>query len=198
MMPIPPIIWKVLGVFAISVAIYGLGWYQANEANREKYEAQLSRQVAKAAQSQFEMETIRGEFDALKLVKNKEQEDRVEYRDREVIRYVKSPAKKCVVSAELESAHDALTRLHDIVPSPDSLSSSTETAGDTYEPAATGLPDPGRDQGPPIDDSMMLEAYGMCLDAYSSLWGTYSLLRDWNRVTYARQLEALGYKKDEP
>jgi type II secretory pathway pseudopilin PulG len=196
MSPIPPVIWKVIGAAAILAAAYGAGWFQANGANRKEYEAQLSRQIAKAAQSQFDLETIRAQYDALKLTKETEQQTRIEFRDREVIRYVKSPAKKCVVSDELERAHDALTILHDIVSSPDRVPSSSETAGGADEPPAAGLPHAGRDPGPPLDDSVMLEAYGMCLEAYSSLWDTYSLLRDWNRVTYVRQREALGYKEE--
>ena len=85
MIPIPPVIWKALGAFAIVAAAFCAGWYQANEANREEYEAQLSRQIAKAAESQYQQETERAKVESDYQQKLREASERVTIVEKEVV-----------------------------------------------------------------------------------------------------------------
>lgn len=192
MIPIPPVIWKVLGAFAILAATFVFGWYQANESNRKEYEAQLSRQIAKAAEAQYAQETERAKAEAEYQQKLREASERVTIVEREVVKYVSGPSKKCPVSVELQRAHDAVTSLHDLVPGADGLPASSGPAGEPDAAPAGGLQNAPGDPSQPLDDSVMLEAYAAALMEYTALWNAYDSLREWVSVSYELQTKGAG------
>lgn len=192
MITIPPVIWKVLGGFAMLAAAFVFGWYQANESNREEYEAQLSRQIAKAAEAQYEAAEATATIEADYQQKIREASERVTIVEREVVKYVTGPSKKCPVSIELERAHDAVTSLHDHLPSPDGLPASTGATGEPDAAPAGGLQNAPGNPEQPLDDSVMLEAYAYALMEYSALWDVYESLRDWVSTSHAIQNKGAG------
>lgn len=181
----------IAGLAVVGIA-FGAGWYQANEANREEYEAQLSRQIARAAESQYQQETARAKVEADYQRQIRAASERVTIVEKEVVKYVTGPSKKCPVSAELERAHDAVTSLHDIVPSPDGLPAASGPAGEPDAAPAGGLQNAPGDPGQPLDDSVMLEAYAAALMEYSALWDVYDSLREWVIVSYQMQVKGSG------
>ena len=192
MIPIPPSAIKAIAGLAVVGIAFGAGWFKANEANREEYEAQLSLQIAKAAESQYQQETERAKAEAEYQQTLREASERVTIVEKEVVKYVQGPSKKCPVSPELERAHDAVTSLHDNVPGADGLPASTGATGEPDAAPAGGLQNAAGDPSQPLDDSVMLEAYAAALMEYSALWNVYDSLRDWVRVSYQLQTKGAG------
>ena len=99
-----------------------------------------------------------------------------------VVKYVQGTSKKCVVSPELERAHDGVSGLLNDKPTP----------ADRLPAAAVA---PGVVAGPPqatLTDVALLSAYEYAIAELAELWNDYASLVQWVRDTHALQMEASG------
>lgn len=99
-----------------------------------------------------------------------------------VVKYVQGASKKCVVSPELERAHDGVSGLLHDQPTPaDRLPAASVAPGVVAEPPQAQL-----------TDVALLSAYEYAIVELAELWNDYASLVQWVRDTHALQMEASG------
>lgn len=99
-----------------------------------------------------------------------------------VVKYVQGASKKCVVSPELERAHDGVSGLLHDQPTPaDRVPASAVAPGVVAEP-----------QKAELTDVALLSAYEYAIVELAELWNDYASLVQWVRDTHALQMESAG------
>lgn len=180
-----------------SVSSFFVGQSTQKEKDRISYEAQLGRQIVKSAQSQFAAEERLAKSEAAYREWQNKYDDVVEHGQEVLVKYVQSPAKKCVVSDELQHAYAELVVMHSQqVSSPNRVSSAGQAAGGTDVPSGGSGgadADVGGIAAAPLDDSITFEAYKLCMEDRSNVRERLKRLSVKLRDDYQLQLHATGY-----
>lgn len=202
MPPLPLFVYVGLAGLLLSIIGSTTGFFVGQSKQKEKdrvaYEAQLSRQVAKSAQSQFDAETRLAVAEAnFRKWTTETYQPMVDAGQKVVVKYANSPAKKCVVNDELQRAYAQLVVVHsqqvsgsDRVSTAVTPTGGTDVAeggeGNTADVAGTAAEEI-------IDDSVTFDLYNHCLDDRAEKIKRLKELSQWERDDYVAQMKALGY-----
>ena len=175
MIPIPPQLVgpliKVGVAAAVLVFVYIGGLFHGRSMVQEAWDAAIAEQaIAAAAQVIDQAEnTARVEVQYIKV--KGETEIKTKIVNREVVRYVESPAQKCLLSPEFVRSFDLISSLSG--PGEDGLPAASDTAGAAPEPSS-----------PRITDVAVLRAYEHAVVQLRDLWIVYDALRGWVRSNH--------------
>lgn len=192
---------KLLGVLALIVALIGVGEWHGRRAKDIEHAAEISRQAIASGENIIKNaeNTAREEAHTARI--RQEQTQRTRIVEKDVIKYVESPGKKCEVSPELERIVDAI--------SASGVPAGAEPVPDPpAAPVAGGLHDASTADGLPasasaagelaaspdarLTDAEILQAYAYAAEQYYTLRDTYHALVEWVETSYAIAKEGAG------
>lgn len=168
------------------------------EDRNQEVQAQLAQQIVRGATDMYKLQENTARIVNEHIIEVAQLREASQAGTREVIRYVNSKAKKCVVSPELHQSFDAVTKLYDTPDTTNRLPATPEATGrvDAQENASVLQPGgvPGDDAPRPMMDPVLLFAYNEVASRLASCIAEGNNLIDWVQSTYEQQLKAAGYE----
>lgn len=167
------------GLIALAILAFcaGLVFYGAHLKQNE-WDASLTQQALKSADQTIKQAENTAEVEVRYIKVQGATEIRTHVVEKEVIRYVEGPAKKCLLDPEFVRTFDAISWMHD--------------------PATIGLPSPrastgelAQSGGPIIADAQILFAYEHAVVELHELWNTYAALVEWVRTSHELSHEGM-------
>lgn len=176
----------IAGMLALG-AIWWHGYHYAEQTLNAQHQSAYAQQIVKGASDMYEAAEATAAMEREHQLKIDTLMDQITNVHTEtVVKYVQGPSKKCVVSPELERAHDRVSGLLDDKPTPaDGLPAPADSTGIVAESPQTNL-----------TDAALLAAYEHAVNELASLWEDYNALVGWVRKSYELQVNASGRTHD--
>lgn len=172
------------GIAIVGVLVFGWGYLKGSADVKQAWDASVAKQAAEVSQQVMKQATVSQQV--LNDHANTEQQarERIKIVEKEVIKYVQSPNKPCVLEPPLVERFDAVSRVltdEDRVPAADGRPRVvTESSGAVV--AGTESVRSGEEVA--ITTHEALQAYHAAVEQLAMLWVDYAALVQWERGRY--------------
>lgn len=164
----------------IAAAIVGIltgVFLYGKHLKQQEWDASLTQQAIKSSEQMVKQAENTAQVEVRYIKEQGATEVRTQIVEKEVVRYVEGPAKKCELDPQFVRTFDTISRLHD--PSTVGLPTSDASAGESDQ-----------SNGAVLTDITVLRAYEHAVVELHELWNTYAALVEW--VTTSHELAHEG------